>query len=344
LPPPPPVRRKRFVLPQLPRINPVYISIASWFIAAVATLAVAGWFIMGLVVDNAFAVYIDGELVGHIPISEELTSEDFHNYAVRGLQAARGGVVVQVNERVTIEPARVSSRERDARGDVIALLARRFTYTIAATAIYVNGEFEVLMRTQSDLNHVKHLLQEPWFNENTVAAEFVDGWEEVTQYVCPDETEFWTPYDAYLRLFRTTYQTYTYAVERGDNLGLIAIRFGTTVTDIMGYNNLTTTNIFPGETLRIRTRLPLLAVRTFDEISTIERIDPPIETIYNEELPHAFVNEIQEGQPGQKASILRITRENGTERLREYLEPEIIIEPIPHIIEVGRGAAVIERR
>ncbi|MCL1884870.1 MAG: G5 domain-containing protein [Defluviitaleaceae bacterium] len=348
--PPPPLmrRRRRAMMPRIMmpriRVNPLYASIAAWCIAGITAVVLLIWFVSGLFVDNAFAVYLDGELVGHIPISEELTSDEFHNYAVRGLQAAYGGVVVQVNERVTIAPARISVRERGTRGDVIALLTRRFTYTVAATAIHVNGQFEALMRTPSDLEHLKHLLQSQWFNENTVSAEFIEGWEEFTYYACLDETEFWTPEDAYFSLSRTTYQYYTYIVERGDNLGLIATQFGTRLDYIMADNNLTTTNIFPGDALRVRTRLPLLGVRTFDEISTIERIDPPIETIYNDELPLAVENVIQEGRHGQQVTILRIIRENGTERSRETLEAEMLEEPVPHIIEVGRGAAVIERR
>lgn len=326
------------------KVNMKYVSIVSWGIAAIAFLAIAGWFIMSLLVYNSFEVFLDGESIGFIPYSEDLTSEDFHNYAVLSLQAARGGATVNVEQRVTIEPARASTTQRGTRSDILGILTRRFRYTIAATEIYVDGEFRALIRTQSDLEHVKHLLQERWFNENTVGAEFVDGWEERILNVHPDETEFCTPEEAYWRLDVQTMQMYLYTVVLGDNLGNIAVAFGTTVDAIMRDNGLTSTNIRVGDELYIYTRRPLLTVRTFDEIASFEIIEMPVETIYNPALPQAFTNVIQEGQAGQQEVITRITRENGTERYREILEPQIIIQPITHIIEVGTGAGGLDVR
>lgn len=43
----------------------------------------------------------------------------------------------------------------------------------------------------------------------------------------------------------------TYTVQPGDTLFLIAQRFGTTVTELVRLNNLTTTEIFPGQVLRV---------------------------------------------------------------------------------------------
>jgi len=325
------------------RINPMYVSFVGWTVAAIAVVAVALWFITNLLVYNSFAVYLDDELIGHIMISDDLTPEEFHSNAVLHLQASLGGASVVVNERVTFEQARASGSERSTHNEIFAILNRKFTYSVAAIAIYVNGNREALMKTESDLAHVEHLLQRDWFNENTVGAEFVDGWETVVVYV-PEETEFCTPEQAYWRLDRTTLQVYPYTVQRGDNLGVIAVRFGTTVPRIMSDNDLTSTNIFPGNTLMIQTYLPLLAVRTFDEIATDERIEMPVERRDNDELPYNVTNVIQEGLAGQQRSVLRIVRENGTERYRETLEAEIIIEPILHIIEVGTGEATVQRR
>ncbi|MCL2223928.1 MAG: LysM peptidoglycan-binding domain-containing protein [Defluviitaleaceae bacterium] len=328
------------------RLNPHYVNIASWCVAGIATIGIAAWFIMNLIVYNAFAVYLDGELIGHIPYSDTLTSESFHEYAVLSLQATRGGVRVDVAQTVTIAPARVPGNQRGTRGEVVGVLTRRFNYTIAATQVLVHGNPEALMRTQSDLNHLKDLLQERWFDPNgyTVRATFAEGWEEITVHVCPDETEFDTAVDAFRRLDRTRMQMYPYTVQSGDNLGLISVRFGTDINRIMRDNGLTSTNIFPGNTLYIYTSRPLLTVRTYDEIPTEEPITMPIETIYRDDWPSHVSNVIQYGMAGLQETRELIIRENGAERHRETLEAEIIVEPQTHIIEMGTGTGTLEIR
>jgi len=222
---------------------------------------------------NSFAVYLDDELIGHIMISDSLTSEDFHNNAVLHLQTAIGGANVMVEQQVTIEPARARRRDIFTHSEIFAILNRRFDYAVAAIEVYVNGELEALLRTETDLEHVKYLLQSVWFTEYTVSAEFVNGWETVTRYVCPDETEFCTPEQAYWRLDRTTVQTHNYTVQIGDNFSGIAARFGSTVDRIAEENNLTSVNsIAIGDVLVINTYMPLLTVRTVDEIGDLRII------------------------------------------------------------------------
>ncbi|MDR0273648.1 MAG: hypothetical protein LBI27_10075, partial [Clostridiales bacterium] len=89
------------------KINPLYVSVAAWSVVVIALGAFAVWFVSGLFVDNAYAVYLDGEFIGFISMhDDELTSEEVHQNAVLSLQAARGGVRVQVQETITIEPTR----------------------------------------------------------------------------------------------------------------------------------------------------------------------------------------------------------------------------------------------
>jgi hypothetical protein len=327
------------------RINPMLVSIAGWGIAAFGIVAVFVWFITNLLVYNSYEVFLDGESMGFIQYHEDLTADEFHNSAVLHLQASRGGVSVQVDQRVTLEQARAPSNDRKTHNEMFAVLMRNFSYTIAATSIYVNGQYEAILQRQEDVDYVELLLQRNWFNDNTVGAEFVDGWETRVEFVCPDETDFDTPDQAFWRLDRTTLQTYPYTVQRGDMLGSIAIRFGTTVNRLMGDNNLTSANIFPGDTLLIQTYLPLLAVRTFDEIVEMEIIEMDVEERRTPELPLNETNIIQQGMNGQQQIVTRITRENGAERSRITLDAEVIIEPVLHIVEIGTGpASSVQRR
>jgi len=329
---------------RVPRVNVRHVAVVAWLGAGVLGIALLIWFVSNLFVYNAFAVFLDGELVGHIPYSEELTSEEFHEYAVLHLEATHGGVRVRVDQIVTIEAARVATAERGLRSDVLGILSRRFNYSIAATAVHVHGQRMALMRTQSDLDHLKELLQQQWFTEHTVRAEFVTGWEEITYYVNPDETEFDNAMAAFRRLDTTRMEMYPYIVQDGDTLSSIAVRHGTDVNRIMLYNNLTGPNISIGQTLMIYTLRPLLSVRTFDIITQDQPIDMPVETIDRPDWPGHQSNIIQYGQAGLQVAREEIVRENGVERSRRNIDAEIITEPITHIIEVGSGTGALEVR
>jgi len=336
--------RRKSLLPNI-KINPLYVSIASWSAVAIATIVVVVWFISGLFVDNAFAVYLDGQLVGHIQMTEGLTSEDFHNQAVITLSQNLGGARVNVTQRVTIEEARVSNNERDTQNYILQVLSRRFTYTLAAIGIHVNGTCEgITLRTQAELDQLKLMLQEIWFNENTVEAQFVEPWLEVTVYVDPNTADFWTPQEAYNRLSRTEMQMYPYVIQRGDSLGRIASRFDTQESHLWLDNNLTSDVIHPYTTLYVRMARPLLSVRTFDERSIYEDFNAVPEERENPDMALATTRIIQQGSPGRQRVVERITRENGVERERETLDAEIILEAIPDIIYVGTGASARDVR
>jgi LysM repeat protein len=316
-------------------------------VAAVAFAGIIAWFVNGLFVNNAFEVLLDGEHIGYIQIAEDLTSEEFHDLAVLHLEASRGGANVNVTQRVTLREARVPAAQRSARGDVFQMLALQFDFTIAFTQVYVHGNPEALMRTQTDLEHLKTLLQERWFDPNghTYRAEFVDGWVEETVYLCPNETEFDTPLYAFRRIDRTRMDMYRYTVVSGDNLGLISVRFGTDLNRILRDNpQVQGTNIFPGDVLYIYTSRPLLTVRTFDRIPTEEIIEMPIQRIPRYDLPSHVTNIIQYGRTGKQVTYEEIIRENGAERSRTVLEAEIVVYPEYHIIEEGTGAGQLDVR
>jgi LysM repeat protein len=358
--PPAPVREERVKKPPNPafeiigkimyyRINPLYISIAGWLVAVAAAAGIIFWFGMNMFVDNSFAVYLDDELIGYIALNERTTSESFHGDAVAYLEMTHGNVRAFVEQTVTIQPARVSSREISSHNVIHGLLTRKFDYTISATAIYVNGNFEALMRTQTCLEYLKAKLFSRWLPDNgeiMVRAEFIGDWEEKERLVNPDPqiTEFTDAMQAFNRLDRPTMQMYPYTVVSGDNLGRIALRFDTDINRIMQNNNLTSHNIFPGDVLQIYTSRPLLSVRTYNEIPTTEDIPMPVETRENPDLPSHAQNIIQYGSSGVQETRELIIRENGVERSRETLEAVIIKEPIVHIIEQGVGSGSMEIR
>lgn len=175
-------------------------------IATALALGLAGCGLLGV---NAFAVYLDGTHFGYIEMDSELPFEDFHNMAVLSLQAAHGNVNVRVDQHATIVPTRTTAENLETYNEIIMRLIREgFTFEISAFEIWVHGGLEARIRTESDLLHLESMLQEIWWNENTVASEFAEGWKVRRVYVCPYETEFDSPETAYFRLERTTMRKY----------------------------------------------------------------------------------------------------------------------------------------
>ncbi|MCL2386004.1 MAG: G5 domain-containing protein [Defluviitaleaceae bacterium] len=304
------------------------------------------WILTAAFGYNAFAVYMDGQHIGYIPIQAELTSETLHEYAVMALQASHGGISVRVNEQVTIEERRVPSGARMTRGEMLGLLSRNFSFEMEALAIYVDGSHQATMRNQAAVAAVELMLQEPFFSEYTVRAEFVQDWEVKPVYVCFSEvcsrgTRVYpidSPEIAHLRLSREVRNpNYFHTIQTGDTLSRIAMQFDVSVESILHANHIEASMvIFPGRSLVIPNYpTPVLMVRTFDHITVLEPIKMSVEMRENPTLPQGHEYIYQEGQAGLKEVIWEVVRENGFEISRNHLETTVLIEPIVEIIIVG---------
>lgn len=93
----------------------------------------------------------------------------------------------------------------------------------------------------------------------------------------------------------------THTVRRGENLGLIAERYGTTVRDIMNANNLRSTRIYPGQKLSIggtNTRIVHTVKRGENLTRIAQRYGTTVQSIRN-------INNLRSTRiyPGQRLSI-----------------------------------------
>jgi spore germination protein YaaH len=145
-------------------------------------------------------------------------------------------------------------------------------------------------------------------------------------------------------LERAVYQYYFYTVVGGDNLEIIARRFGTNVARIKSDNNLPSHIIHPGQVLMLYRELPLLTIRTFDDHISDTTAPMETETVENENLNLAVANITTPGSPALVRATLRIVRVNGVEVDRYYLAPQIIEPGVTEIIEIGTGDAEVDIR
>jgi len=305
-----------------------------------AFVVIAGVLLIMLVVRvfsfNALAIFLDDQHIGYMRLDRELTSEQFHNYAIAHIEASlRTSVIVE--ETVRIAPARwVSGRDIATRDEMLRTLSQGFTYQIVARAIYVNDRLEVMVRTESCVAEIIRFKEERWITSNTISSGFLADWRVEPVIVDPETTNLLSPRDAAEHMDRQVPWDIEYIVQPGDQLGFIALRFDTTADSIALVNNISLDTIInPGESLIIRTRQPLLSVRTVDEHITLEQLDWETETRENPYMAAAAVVFIQYGQFGEQRVVRHVVRIDGV-IVDEYVVDAVEISaPVTEIREVG---------
>ena len=328
------------------RISPAVKRIFSITTVGVAVMALVVMLVINLGRHNALAVFLDDQHMGYISMHPELDSETVHNQAVAHLESGLGTTAI-VDQRVTITAARARNTEIMSQVDMRRLLTTEFTYQIVATAIYVEGRFEALVRTESCAEHVAEMLKDRWVTDTTSYSSFVEEWELHPRVIDLefDEADLFSPQEALARLDRMTDARTTHIVQSGDMLSTLAVQYNTTIDRIATVNNMTRhAMLIIGMELQIETRKPLLSVRTVDETIITEVIPMPIEIIHNADLPESQRIVIQEGQDGEQQIARRIIRIDGVQVDYEVLQYQVLRQPLVHIVEEGTGVAIIERR
>jgi uncharacterized protein YabE (DUF348 family) len=95
-----------------------------------------------------------------------------------------------------------------------------------------------------------------------------------------------------------------------------------------------TTPLLPGATVEV-TR-----VRITEESRTV-KIDPPVEKTEDPELAKGEEKVVEEGAPGERVLVVRITTTNGKETRREELSVKVTKDPLPRKLIVGTKEAAV---
>jgi len=346
----PPARRRPTSPPKKRnpiRINPLVTRIAG-IVIAIAAFGTIFFFVGSRVFAfNAIAIHVDGEHKGYIAYDSNLDLANFHRHVINFIENY-DGTEIRLNATITAEAARrVANRNMEEQEAMFRALRRELSYQISARAIYVNGVFEVLVRTPSCVSDIERAMQNPWETPNTIEARFVADWRTEPRFVYNDDPELRSVTEAINMLDRRVPTDYLYRVRSGDNLTIIARNFETTPQEIALNNNIfVDSRLAIGQTLTLRTMQPLLAVITVEETEVLETIPRVTETIPNPDMGESMTNVIQEGNDGLQRIASRTSFINGVQTGEiEILEAEILQYPTTRIVEEGtRPDSIIERR
>jgi len=299
---------------------------------------------------NAWAVYLGGELLGHMPINREIEPESIHYDAVRHRQDILGADEVLVNEAVEIRTVRAGRRELYTSQDMIRLISENFTHQVMASAIYLDGVRVATLRNESEALHVQNEIMRRFINEYTMpgSAVFEEDWQirRIAMDTEDMSEDMDIPHEVIQFLERPIQDLHRHTIRSGDTQGRLAVEFNTTIDRIGYHNDIASDAILGvGNILLIEITRPRLTVRTVEEISFIEIIPKEVVVIENPDM-HTSVYEVQiEGRDGEVQVIQRITKLNGTQvGAPEVISRRELSEAVTRVVEVGTADSAIEVR
>ena len=296
---------------------------------------------------NAWAVYMDGRLLGHMPINREIEPESIHYDAVRHRQEVLGAEV-QVNERVTVRTARSGRREVHSASDMNRLISQSFTYSVIASVIYLDGERIAVLRNAAEAQHVEYELMRRFINNDTLpGSSFEEDWQirRIPTDIAIEDMD--SPNEVIQLLERPIQDIHNHTIRSGDTQGALAIEFNTTINRIGELNDIPSDAILGvGRNLRIEITRPRLTVRTVDETTFIETVPREVETRENHNM-HVAAPEvvITEGRDGEILITQRTTQLNGVQvGATEIINREVLSVAVTRVVEIGTLETVTETR
>lgn len=127
-----------------------------------------------------------------------------------------------------------------------------------------------------------------------------------------------------------------YEIKKGDNFWDIARKFETNTEELMQLNpEAKPERLMPGQKILIKLGQPQISVQAILETTVLEPIPAPIKYIDDSTLLTNDRKVVEEGAPGEKEVIYKITFENGYESAVEALEETILKEPVERVIKKG---------
>ena len=335
--------------PKEPRLSPKARRMIRLWPLGIIGVAIVVMALINVFSYNAWAVYLDDEFLGHMPINREVEPESIHQDAVRHLQDFLGAIV-QVNEEAVVRTARAGRREIYSAQDMIRRISQNFTYQIMASVIYLDGERVAVLRNETEAQHVANEITRRFTNDYTLLhlTTFEEDWQVISMAVdveCMDE-DMDSPDEVIQLLERPIQDIHRHVIRSGDTQGALAIEFNTTVNMIGYLNDIPSDAILGvGNILLIEITRPRLTVRTVDEITSIEIIPMEVEERENPNMLVSLYEEITPGRDGEVELVQRITRLNGVQvGAPEVMSRRELSSAITRVIEVGTLETAIQTR
>jgi len=332
---------------------------------ALALLAVAGFGGQAYIQANTveyYEVYRNGVKVGTVDAPD--TVEAMLAAKKAELAEAHPGLQMELEAgELSYTPER-AYKAVPASEETIGKLEGMLTSHAVGVEVRVNGKLigiakdqetadRVLERVQSKYVPVAKAAEKPEvtalaFNASTAKTaadpaapqtdvESVGFVEEVdTPAVDVDPDRIQDADTLYERLVTGNAKATKYVVQEGDCIGCIAQKFGISPQLIYQNNpHIEGEMIRVGDELDLTVLQPQLTVKTVENVTETEEIEPEVEVRKNDEMRAGQQKTIREGVPGQRRVTYKLVKQNGFLMSEELIAEEVIKPAVAAIVMKG---------
>lgn len=301
-----------------------------------------------LYMNPEFSVYEQSRLVG-----TRMSADDIEETIYENLASSIVDVESQTAYTVRIDDFTVTVANKDAVIKLIEGTKKNYD---------ANNEFQVTLKTEDanaseySVNMIKSGIGS---NDNDIVSATLNGTSSspVTQgttaadglteiafsqnvVVSPttaSDSSIMSVEDALAAITKEKEQKTVYKIQEGDCLSKIASVNNLSIKQLCALNAGLTENsvLMPGDQLIITVPTPELSVVTTERVTYEEDYNADVKYVDNNSMYRGTSNVIQEGSSGHRIVTADVSRVNGVESGREYVQQAIIKESVPRIVEVG---------
>ncbi|MCL2399810.1 MAG: G5 domain-containing protein [Defluviitaleaceae bacterium] len=321
------------------------IGIATAFIVATSIIM---WLVWSVTHHNAYAVYVGEERISYIAMSEDVDLDTLRiavsNYIENDINAQ-----IRINEEIRISPVNSSQQNiTEFEYAVNDLVNYHISFQIVASAIYVNGIQEAILRNVEEAREVENRLLTR-FTTNLKEHYHTIGFNErdfSIRTALVNEEDLISMNEAIAGLSRNTPGLRSHIVQSGQNLLNIANSYGIDLEELLEYNPHVSEHgtLSVGTELFIQYEHPLLPVVTVESISRREAIPLEIEERVNPDLYRGSQQTTRYGSAGEQELVIHITRINGRPESEVIVSEREVRAMITQIVEIGTRVADPNRR
>ncbi|GAW93103.1 peptidase M23 [Calderihabitans maritimus] len=287
----------------------------------------------------AYDVLLDGEVIGQVKDPGE-AKDLLQNYVEQ--TEKKLGQEVELTSSLDFEPNRL--KPAALAGNLEKILRQKVELLTEAYVLYIDGEKYLAVLKKDDITGILEEYKSRYLTgiDETDAVEeagFKQQVEVKKEQVSVDTLV--TPEEAREKINAPLKEAQVVKVQKGDNLWLLARRYGTTVDELTRLNpDIKPERLYPGDELVISPEKPLLDVVVNLEKTVREKIPFPTEYRKDSTMFRRERRVIRPGREGEKEVTYRIALVNGVEQNREVVAEKVIREPVSQIVKVGTKTTV----
>ena len=301
------------------------------FLLVASTLGIA--LTLTTLYSTSYAVSVDGETVGIIE-DQAILENAIRTVETRGSEML--GTEYQVDSNIdcsfTLTLKSELSKQEDLENFFFSQLDQ-VSSNLRKYKVLVNGKNMGVVKDRDALDQMLDNLQAQYVNENTIESGFVENLAVETVYVT---NELMTVAEIQDKLQENTTGETTYTVQKGDTFNAIAYANDMSISDLKALNpDFNINRLMIGDVLNVKEKIPFLSVKTVEEVSYLESIECPVETVEDSSIYEGSSKIVTKGIEGESEVHATVTYVNGIEKDREVLSRTTLREPTVTVKAIG---------